>query len=234
MNPARAVALKRTPASGRQQAFLLLRKFILMKKIIVCNWLSLDGFFSGHNGETDWFYWNDEIEHHQLTILQGVKLMLFGRTTYDIMANYWPTNAAAHENKQITKLMNNIHKIVFTSSLKAISWKNSIVKRELKQEDIHRLKQETHGDILILGSGSIASQLLNLDLVDELHLFINPIILGSGQTMFQHVHGRITWEQAKSESFGNGVTLNVYEKQPAISNEHHQLLSKINLSYYGN
>ncbi|MEH6305302.1 dihydrofolate reductase family protein [Olivibacter sp. CPCC 100613] len=205
-----------------------------MKKIIVCNWLSLDGFFSGRNGETDWFFWNDEIEHDQLCMQKDIALMLFGRTTYDIMANYWPTTAALNENKQITRFMNNTPKIVFSSSLKEINWRNSIVKKELKHDEMYHLKQNISGDILIFGSGSIASQLMNLDLVDELRFLITPIVLGSGQTMFQHVHGRVVWQQCKSKSFNNGVTLTVYGKQPTTQNECDQFFSKINISYYGN
>lgn len=184
-----------------------------MKKIIVCNWLSLDGFFAGRGGETDWFFWNDEIERFQLEQQNGVELMLFGRTTYDIMASYWPSTAAINENAHITDFMNNTKKIVFSNTLKSIRWKNSVLLKELKKDEIFKLKEAVAGDIMIYGSGSIASQLINLDLVDELRLLINPIILGDGKTMFQHVHGRIAWQHTISKSFRNGVTLCIYNKQ---------------------
>jgi len=184
----------------------------IMKRIIVCNWISLDGFFSGPNDETDWFYWNDEVEDYQLHAQKRFDTMLFGRRTYDIMANYWPTPLSTNEHPAITRFMNNTKKIVFSKSLKQPAWNNCTLLPEINKKGIENIKEASIGDILILGSGSIASQLINLDMVDELRLFLNPVILGKGNPMFQHVHGRVSLRHEISKTFSNGLTLDIYTK----------------------
>lgn len=188
------------------------KQFSLMKKIIVCNWVSLDGFFSGIGGETDWFYWNDEVEAYQLAAQKTVDMLLFGRKTYDIMAGYWPTPFAINEHPAIIHFMNETKKIIFSKSLTRISWENCTLLPDISKEKVENLLATAEGDILIFGSGSIASQLMNLDLIDELRLFINPIVLGKGRSMFQHVHGRINWQHDSSKTFSNGMILHIFTK----------------------
>ncbi len=69
-----------------------------MRRIIVCNWLSLDGFIAGPKGETEWFSWSDEIATFYKQMQQGIDTILFGRKTYETMAAYWPTAQSASED----------------------------------------------------------------------------------------------------------------------------------------
>lgn len=184
-----------------------------MRKIIVCNWVSLDGFFSGPKGETDWFYWDEELEAHQHNFFKEIDTMLFGRHTYDIMSSYWPTPAASQESPIITNFMNQTKKIVFSKSLQKVQWDNTDLASDLISSNMLALKESAGKNILILGSGSIASQLLTLELVDELQLLINPIILGQGKSMFQSMQKITPMDLIESKTFSNGLMLSKYAKQ---------------------
>ncbi len=161
-----------------------------MKKIIAFEWLSLDGFLGGPNEETDWFVWNEEIEKFAKEFQTTIDTMLFGRTTYEVMAAYWPTEASVSEDKMITDFMNNTNKIVFSKTLEKVEWKNSTLSKEIIPEEIKKIKQSLpngNKDIIIYGSGSIVSQLMKFGLLDELQIMINPVVLGKGKPLFQNV-----------------------------------------------
>jgi len=88
-----------------------------MRKIIVSNLVSLDGFMAGPNGEIDWFMWNEETAQYAKELAESIDTILFGRVTYELMASFWPTPAAASEDPVITEYMNNSAKIVFSKTL---------------------------------------------------------------------------------------------------------------------
>ena len=113
-----------------------------MKKIIAFEWLSLDGFIGGPNGETDWFVWDQEIEKFAKEYQSKIDTMLFGRTTYEVMASYWPTPASSTEDPMITDFMNNTNKIVFSKTLEKVEWKNSTLSKEIIPGEIKKIKQE--------------------------------------------------------------------------------------------
>ena len=112
-----------------------------MKKIIAFEWLSLDGFIGGPNGETDWFVWDQEIEKFAKEYQSKIDTMLFGRITYEVMASYWPTPASSTEDPMITDFMNNTNKIVFSKTLEKVEWKNSTLSKEIIPGEIEKLKQ---------------------------------------------------------------------------------------------
>jgi len=88
-----------------------------MRKIIVLNYVSLDGFIAGANGETDWFVWDKEVENYYKDFQNSIDTMLFGRSTYETMASYWATSAASSEDPEITNFMNETKKFVFSKTL---------------------------------------------------------------------------------------------------------------------
>lgn len=182
-----------------------------MRKIIACEWLSLDGFFSGINGETDWFYWDKEVEDFYKNFQQGIDTLLFGRITYDIMKAYWPTNAAASEDKSITAHMNDSRKIVYSKAGVDTNWNNTEVKQEIIPGEVIALKQEAGKNIVIYGSGSIVSQLTNLAMIDEYLLAINPLILGKGRPLFKQLEKPLHWQLIEVRSFINGLTVLRYK-----------------------
>lgn len=154
-----------------------------MRRIIVCNWLSLDGFIAGPEGETEWFSWSDEIAAFYKKMQQDVDTILLGRKTYDIMAAYWPTAQSASEDPEIISHMNDSRKIVYSTTLANADWSNTTISKQIDAAAIRALKKEAGKDIIVYGSGSIVSALTNLGLVDRFYIMICPILLGSGKPL---------------------------------------------------
>src|SRR5688572_13550640 len=130
-----------------------------MSKIFVSNWITLDGIFSGPEGETDWFTFDKELEEYNLKTLLPANTILFGRKTFDIMVNFWPTALAANENPDVVKYMNESAKHTFSRTVTESGWNKSFFHKELNADTIEKIKAEALGDIVVLGSGEISMQL---------------------------------------------------------------------------
>lgn len=182
----------------------------MMRKIIAIEWLSLDGFIAGTNGEIDWFVWNEEIEEYSKEVMSSSDTMLFGRLTYELMAAYWPTPASDSENKIITDFMNNSPKVVFSKTISKVEWNNTSLFSEIDSRNIIEMKQNSGKDILIYGSGSIVSQLSKMKLMDEYRIFLNPVVLGNRKPLFQNVVERCTLNLVNTKSFKGGNVLLQY------------------------
>jgi dihydrofolate reductase len=176
-----------------------------MFKIIVFNMISLDGFFAGPNGEIDWHQVDAEFNDFAIKQLkEEVGLLLFGRKTYELMANYWPSEQVVKNDPTVAGLMNNINKIVFSTSMEKAGWNNTRLLKEINVSEIVKLKQETDKNIFIFGSGQIVQEFAQLNLVDEYRLMVNPITLGSGKPLFK---GKMELSLLKDERFKNGNVL---------------------------
>lgn len=185
-----------------------------MRKIIVSNYVTLDGFFAGPNGEWDWFVWDDETAQYSKELLNSIGTILFGRVTYELMANYWPTASPPAEDPVIIDYMNNLPKIVFSRTLAKADWKNTKVVKEINKEEILKMKQSRHGrdkDMVIYGSGSIVSTLSQLGLIDEYRVFVNPVVLGSGKPLFIGVKNKLDLKLLGTRTFQCGVVLFRYQ-----------------------
>jgi dihydrofolate reductase len=145
--------------------------------------MSLDGFFEGPNHELDWFVVDEEFFAYARDMLRGVDTILFGRKTYQHMADYWPSAPA----EEIADQMNNLPKIVFSRTLESAEWQNSTLVKNDAVAEISKLKQLPGKDMVILGSASLASFLLQRGLIDEYRVILNPVFLGSGSPLFQDV-----------------------------------------------
>ena len=187
-----------------------------MRKISAFNYISLDGFFAGPNGEIDWFKLNKKDKEffdytHRQSKLSNT--LIFGRTTYEMMKSYWPTPDAIKDDPDMAKIMNNSQKIVFSKTLASVqddsSWKNIRLFHSIEKDSVVKLKEKENRDFTILGSGSIIKQFANLDLIDEYQLLIVPIVLGDGKQLFKDVK-RSNLELVDSRSFKNGIVSSKY------------------------
>ena len=176
-----------------------------MRKIIVSNYVSLDGFFAGPNGEIDWFVWDEETEAYAKELAASIDTILFGRVTYELMVGYWPT--AATEDPIITKYMNNSPKIVFSRTLEKADWKNTRLLREIDPQEIRNLKEQPGKDLVIYGSGSIVSTLAQSGLIDDYRIFVNPVVLGNGKPLFVGLKERFKLNLLSTKTFRCGVVL---------------------------
>jgi dihydrofolate reductase len=178
-----------------------------MRKIIVSNLVTLDGLFAGPNGELDWHVVNDEFFKQANDLLDSVDTFLFGRVTYQGMADYWTSPAAMADDPVITPKMNKTAKIVFSKTLDKAEWQNStLVKGDLAAE-ITRLKQQPGQDMVIFGSGEIVSALTSLGLIDDYRLYVVPVVLGSGKPMFEGITRPVNLKLTETKAFNTGVVL---------------------------
>jgi dihydrofolate reductase len=180
-----------------------------MRKIIAQEMVSLDGFFTGPNGEIDWFIWDNALRDLSLGTLGSVDTLLFGRTTYELMASYWPTATA--EDPEIARSMNALPKIVFSQSLKKADWNNTRVVNRIDPDEIAKMKQQPGKDMVIYGSGIIVSALTRLGLIDEYRLIVNPVILGNGKPLFKGLNEKLSLKLLEARALGSGNVLLRYE-----------------------
>jgi dihydrofolate reductase len=183
-----------------------------MRRIIAFEQVSLDGFFVDAKGDMSFAHKQDaEWNGFQSGNASGNSALLFGRVTYSMMASFWPTPAARERMPAVTEAMNNLPKVVFSRTLTEATWKNTTLLKGDLVAEVRRMKLETGPDMVILGSGSIVSQLTEASLIDEFQVVVNPIILGQGRTLFEGVASRRPLKLIKSRSFFNGNVVLYYE-----------------------
>lgn len=184
-----------------------------MRRLSVFDNVSLDGFFTDAKNDMSWAHKHDE-EWNAFASgnASGQGELLFGRLTYEMMAAFWPTPQAAQILPQVAAGMNAMRKHVFSRTLERVSWQNaSLLKGDLVSET-KRLKEQPGPDLVILGSGSIVSQLSQEGLIDEYQIVVNPVIIGKGKTLFEGVRTKLPLERTKTRAFANGNVLLCYEK----------------------
>ena len=184
-----------------------------MRKIIVFENVTLDGFMAGPNGELDWAIQDDEVTQNSKEGNDSIDTFLFGRVTYDMMASFWPTPTGKSANPVFADALNNTPKIVFSTTLKKADWQNTEVVQELTKDEILKLKQLPGENMMIFGSGTLVEQLTKLGLIDEYQLMLNPIVLGKGKPLFKDTTGRINLTLVQTKTFKSGIVLLQY--QPA-------------------
>lgn len=163
--------------------------------------LSLDGCYADASSDMSWAY-NQDPEQAEFTRgnAQGGGMLMFGRTTYEMMESFWPTPAAAQMMPEVARAMNESPKIVVSRTLTSASWQNIRIERDLIA-GARSLRSEGGLDTVILGSGSIVAQLMDAGLLDELQVMLIPISLGGGKHLFDGVQSRIGWKTVETRSF---------------------------------
>ena len=127
------------------------------------------------------------------------------------MAGYWPTSEAIRDDPIVAAGMNSSEKIVFSRTLKRAEWNNTRLVKSGPVAEVRRLKQGPGPDLTVLGSGSLVAQFAQAGLIDEYEILLNPVVLGSGKTMFEGVTDGTRLKLMKSRVFGNGNILLTYE-----------------------
>jgi dihydrofolate reductase len=180
-----------------------------MRKLIAAINMTLDGFCDHTSMIAD-----DEIHEHYNELLRNTGTLIYGRITYQLMENYWPTIVKEPTGNKPTDefavLIDNISKIVYSRTLKHVDWKNSELKKEIIKEEILELKKQPGKNILV-GSPSLISALAQLGVVDEYQLAIQPTIIGTGLPLFKNIKDRIDLKLVQTKIFGCGVTTLYYE-----------------------
>jgi dihydrofolate reductase len=185
-----------------------------VRKLVVFNQVSVDGYFAGVNGDISWAHANNQDPEWNAFVADNAKgggVLVFGRVTYDLMNAYWPTPAASKNDPVVAEQMNNLPKVVFSRTLEKASWKNTkLVKGDMAAE-VRKMKKEPGPTMVIFGSGSIVSQLTQEGLIDEYQIVVIPVVLGKGRTMFDGIRDKVTLKRTKTRTFSNGNSFLCYE-----------------------
>jgi dihydrofolate reductase len=188
-----------------------------MRKVILSNMVTLDGFFEGPNKELDWHIVDEEFNQYAIDLLSNVDALLFGRVTYQLMADYWPaaaTNPSTPKSDlEIADKMNNLPKIVFSKTLQEVKWNNSRLIKANIAEEISKMKTQPGKDMVIFGSGSIVSTFMQLGLIDEYRIIVNPVVLGNGNPLFKGINDKQNLKLLNTRVLGSGIVILYYAHQ---------------------
>ena len=180
-----------------------------MRKLIAAMNMTLDGFCNHEAMSAD-----EEIHQHYNELLSNADTLIYGRITYQLMESYWPSvvkNPTGNKPMdEFAVLIDNISKIVYSRTLQYVDWKNTTLKKEVIQEEILELKQQTSKNIVV-GSPGLIVALTHLDLIDEYQLGVQPTVLGSGLPLCKNIRDRIDLKLLKTKTFGCGAVMLYYE-----------------------
>lgn len=181
-----------------------------MGKLIVFNFLTLNGFFKGPGGDISWHkHTGEEEKQYSIDAMKAGNTLLYGRVTYEMMQWYWTSPLAAESDPVMARSMTEAEKIVFSTSLVHADWNNTRVVNNDMLGEVQRLKAAGKG-LAVLGSGSIVTQLAEAGLVDEYQVMIDPIALGEGTPMFSGLKRQLNLELLNARTFKSGVVLLIY------------------------
>ncbi|MFG2572591.1 dihydrofolate reductase family protein [Streptomyces sp. NPDC048481] len=190
-----------------------------MPKIVLMMSTSLDGYIEGPDRDISWHRVDEELHRHFNAYVRGLGGLLSGRTTHELMAGYWPTADADPDasptEAEFAGIWRDMPKTVYSRTLQHADWNTTIV-REVVPEEVRALKERASGD-LGLGGADLAAAFLRHDLVDEVRVYVHPVLLGSGKPLFPHTASGDAAHTAlrltESHTFGNGVVLLAYERR---------------------
>jgi class 3 adenylate cyclase/dihydrofolate reductase len=190
-------------------------------RLVVVEFMTLDGVMEApgleehRSGRNGWAMeiTDDQLQAFNLSQVTGADALLFGRTTYNIWAAFWPTapDVAAWLGKRI----NALPKYVISKTLRDPDWENTVVLRGNLEDEVRRLREMPGGEVVLYGSADLVSGLLELDLVDELRIALFPVILGSGKRLFRDEADLRHLRLLSAEPTPVGVVLLRYERQAA-------------------
>ena len=182
-----------------------------MRKLFSFNMMTLDGYIAGPDGDISWHNTDEEFGKFANEQTGTADLLLFGRVTYDLMASYWPTEDAIKDDPIVAGQMNRSPKIVFSRKMARAEWNNTRVIKDHIDEEITKLKQQPGKDMALFGSANLMQTLMQLDLIDEHRIMLNPVVLGQGIPLFQGVRVPLKLKLVNTRTFRSGNTLLCYQ-----------------------
>jgi dihydrofolate reductase len=179
-----------------------------MAKLIMWNLMTLDGFIEGPGHDISWHsdVWGEELEKLSIDQLKAAGGLMFGRVTYELMANHWPSASG-----EVADFMNALPKYMFSRTVNRSDWTNTQVFNADLPATVVRLKRESMKDIYLFGSADLAASLIPHGLIDEVRLAINPVILGGGIPLFKPDGKKIRLKLLDSKVHSTGIVINRYE-----------------------
>lgn len=185
-----------------------------MGKLFLFMMISLDGYFEGKNHDLSWHNVDSEFNEFAIPQTDSVETLLFGRKTYELMRDYWPTEEARTTDPIVAKQMNTKPKVVFSKSMQSIKetehWKNVQLVKENVVEEVENLKRNAKKDIGVYGSNNLCITLLQNNLLDEIRIMVNPVAIGKGTPLFYGIQKPAHFHLENTRPFHNGNVLLTY------------------------
>ena len=185
-----------------------------MGRIVVTEFISLDGVVEAPGGEdfkypgwTFAFDRGEDGDKFKLDETLETEALLIGRRTYESFAGAWPQREGPFADK-----FNSMPKYLVSSTVTDPEWNNTSVVAGDVVEEVRRLKQEVDGIIQIPGSIQLVQELIDNDLVDEIHLMTFPVILGTGRRLFGETADKTTWKLTDSKTAGEGIPITIFQR----------------------
>lgn len=188
-----------------------------MRKLVLFAHMSLDGFAGDKNGGLGFLSYDGELQQFADELVKTVGAPVYGKNTYHLMEGYWPTvlndpNANGHALAH-AKWVQEIPKIVFSTTLPSADWNNTTLIKGNVEEEVNKLKQQPGKDLVIFGSPGLAKSLTKLGLIDEYKLTLHPVILGEGISLFESDAPMNNLVLQESKTLGSGVVTLHYTKR---------------------
>jgi dihydrofolate reductase len=186
-----------------------------MSRIVVTEFVSLDGVMEGPGGDNDfvrgaWSFEFDrgpEGDQFKTDETMNAEALLLGRRTYEGFAAAWPSRDGEFADK-----FNSMPKYVVSSTLEDPQWTNTTVLKGDVADEVSKLREREGGDVIVHGSAQLVQALVEADLVDELRLMVFPVVLGTGKRLFGETSEAKRLALKESQVVGDGVALQVYER----------------------
>lgn len=186
-----------------------------MAQLIAFIMTSLDGFYEGPGErELDWHNVDAEFNEFAVAQLDEAGTLVFGRRTYDLMAEFWPSDEAIANDPQVASRMNAMDKIVCSSTMSRADWSGTTLVSGDAVEAIAELKSSAERDLLVLGSQELTGSFATAGVLDELRVMVNPVTLGRGKSLFMHTMVRVPLQLVGNRRFSSGNVLLTYRPAP--------------------
>ena len=192
-----------------------------MARVIVSEFVGLDGVMEAPGGEqhpdgkNEWAmpYFSPDMGDEALAILKRADALLLGRRSYEHFAAAWPSMT---DEAGFAERMNGLRKFVVTSTLDRLTWNAEPLTGD-PVEAVERLKERSAGDLLIMGSGHLVHALIDAGLIDEYHVFVHPVVVGSGARLFREGNSVVGLRLTDTKTFGGGVVALTYESAGVVA-----------------
>jgi dihydrofolate reductase len=188
-----------------------------MRKLILSMMVSLDGHTARPDGDLSWFRTDEQFEADMLALLRSVDAILFGRVSYQALAEFWPTAGTEATGEapggftskareiEFARLLNALPKVVFSRTLTDAAWKPARIVSDDAAGEVARMKREAGKDLVLFAGAGLATSFMNDDLVDEYRLLVHPIVLGRGIPLFSGVQAERPLALDSARSLPSGV-----------------------------
>lgn len=180
--------------------------------------MSVNGCIAGNNDEMDWMIadWDDVLKAYVDELTTTVDTILLGRNMTDGFITYWSSVSTQPDNPEyaFAKKLMDTPKIVFSRTLKESKWENTVLAKGDFAEEIEALKKKAGKDIIVYGGADFDASLIQKGLIDEYYLFVNPVVIGKGKSIFSMIDHQVKLKLVEFVPFACGVVLLRYELIP--------------------